>query len=55
MMESGDPDTLLNMDASTSCLMVGPVQPAEGVTLLIRRLTHNYHYFIKTCNINSMT
>lgn len=41
MIESDDPDALLNVDAATSCWMAGPVQPAEGVTLSVKCLAHN--------------
>lgn len=40
MMEPGDPDALVKVDAVTSCSRVGPVQPAKGVTLSVKCLAH---------------
>lgn len=40
MMEPGDPDGLLMAGAATSCSRVGPVQPADGVTLSVKCLAH---------------
>lgn len=41
MMQSGDPDALLKVDAAAAfCSTVGPVQHAEGVTLSVKCLAH---------------